>query len=215
MDDLKADSRKSRRLAVYVHGKGGSAAEAAHYEPLCPGWDVIGFDYQAQTPWEARTEFPRFFAQQRRTCDTLLLIANSIGAQFALQALSREQVDRALFISPVVDMEKLIGNMMKWAGVTEAELCARQEIPTSFGETLSWQYLCDVRQHPILWHVPTCILYGAGDDLTNPGTIAAFADRTGAALTVMQEGEHWFHTPEQMQVLDHWVSASLLAWGLL
>mgnify|MGYP000420930566 CR=1 FL=1 len=52
-------------------------------------------------------------------------------------------------ISPVVDMERLIGNMMQWAGVTEQELAEKQEIPTQFGETLSMQYLRYVREHPV------------------------------------------------------------------
>ena len=46
---------------VYVHGKGGSAAEAAHYGPLFPDCEVIGFDYHAASPWEAKAEFPPFF----------------------------------------------------------------------------------------------------------------------------------------------------------
>jgi hypothetical protein len=29
--------------------------------------------------------------------------------------------------------------------------------------------------------------------------------RYGAELTVMEEGEHWFHTDEQMRFLDNWV----------
>ena len=36
-----------KRLVLYVHGKGGSAEEAAHYQPLFAGSDVMGFDYQA------------------------------------------------------------------------------------------------------------------------------------------------------------------------
>lgn len=40
-------------------------------------------------------------------------------------------------------------------------------------------------------------------------TIADFADKTGAALTVMAEGEHWFHTEEQMKFLDNWIQAGL------
>ena len=107
---------------VYVHGKGGSAAEAAHYRPLFPNGEVIGFDYRSQTPWEAREEFPAFFAEQRRHCDRLILIANSIGAFFSLTALEETLVDQAFFISPVVDMEKLICQMMQWSDVTEREL---------------------------------------------------------------------------------------------
>lgn len=29
------------------------------------------------------------------------------------------------------------------------ELCEKREIPTDFGETLSWKYLCFVRENPI------------------------------------------------------------------
>ena len=29
----------------------------------------------------------------------------------------------------------------------------------------------------------------------------------GAALTVMENGEHWFHTPEQLAVLREWENA--------
>lgn len=194
--------------AIYLHGKGGNAQEAEHYRALLPGWRVTGFDYRAQTPWEAREEFLPCFEAARRESTKLLLIANSIGAFFAMQALDETQVDRALFISPVVDMEQLIEAMMAGAGVTEPELRQRGEIKTEFGETLSWRYLQDVRQHPIQWRVPTAILYGSGDALMPRETVEAFARRTGAALTVMESGEHWFHTEEQMQVLDGWVRAN-------
>jgi hypothetical protein len=198
-----------KRPVVYVHGKGGSADEANHYRPLFPGRQVVGFDYRSQTPWEARGEFPRFFEQLRANCDSLTLVANSIGAFFSMSALSSELVDRALFISPIVDMEKLIADMMAWADVTEDELRSRKTVSTDFGETLSWDWLCDVRNHPIQWAVPTRILYGELDNMTSFETMSAFSARIGALLTVMPGGEHWFHTPEQMLFLDRWVKDSL------
>lgn len=198
-----------KNLVVYVHGKGGSADEAEHYRPLFPGYEVIGFDYRARTPWEAREEFAPFFDSLRADCRPLTLIANSIGAFFSMSALSARQVDRALFISPVVDMEKLITDMMAWANVTEEELRVRKEIPTGFGEALSWDWLCDVRRHPLQWTVPTRILYGERDTLTPPETMTAFTVRIGASLTVMPGGEHWFHTPEQMAFLDRWIRGSV------
>ena len=132
-------------------------------------------------------------------------MANSIGAFFALSALGEGLVERAYLISPVVDMERLIRDMMTWARVTEKELRERGEIPTDFGETLSWDYLRFVREHPVIWHVPTRILYGERDHLTSRETISAFAGRVGAELTVMPGGEHWFHTEEQMRFLDAWI----------
>ena len=110
-----------KHIVIYVHGKGGSAAEAAHYGPLFPDCEVIGFDYHAASPWEAKAEFPPFFTEQWKRCDRLTLVANSIGAFFSMSSLDETPVDRAYFISPVVDMEKLICNMMKWANVTERE----------------------------------------------------------------------------------------------
>ena len=133
------------------------------------------------------------------------MVANSIGAFFALSSLDETLVDRAYFISPIVDMENLICNMMQWSNVAEQELAEKREIATNFGETLSWEYLCYVRRHPMIWNVPTCILYGEHDNLTSIETVSAFAKRYHADLTVMPGGEHWFHTGEQMQFLDHWI----------
>ena len=80
-----------KNIVVYVHGKGGSAEEAGYYRPLFPDSEVIGFDYRAQSPWEAKEEFPPFFAAQRKRCDLLTLVANSIGAFFALSSLDETQ----------------------------------------------------------------------------------------------------------------------------
>ena len=43
------------------------------------------------------------------------------------------------------------------------------------------------------------------DNLTSIETISEFAGRIGASLTVMKDGEHWFHTEEQMEFLDDWI----------
>ena len=59
-----------------------------------------------------------------------------------MNALAEKKISKAMFISPVVNMEKLITNMMTWADVSEEELCSKKEIATDFGETLSWEYLC-------------------------------------------------------------------------
>ena len=190
---------------VYVHGKGGTAKEAEHCRALFPNYEVIGFDYRSETPWEAEEEFFAFFAEKKKQSGHLTLIANSIGAYFAMSSLNEALVDRAYFISPIVDMENLIRRMMQWSNVTEQELAERREIATDFGETLSWRYLSYVREHPIVWSVPTCILYGGHDSMTSLETVSAFAKQHSALLTVMPDGEHWFHTDEQMRFLDGWI----------
>ena len=198
-----------KRLVIYIHGKGGNAEEANHYRPLFTGSDVIGFDYTSQNPWDAQNEFSSFFDSCSEDYDEVILIANSIGAFFAMSALAEKNISKALFISPIVNMEKLITDMMMWSNVTEDELESKKEIPTEFGETLSWEYLCYVRKHPIKWNILTCILYGGKDHLTSRETITEFAEKQGADLAVMEDGEHWFHTNEQMQFLDDWIRRSI------
>ena len=198
-----------KKLVIYVHGKGGTAEEAKHYRTLFVESDVIGFDYKSQNPWEAKSEFSLFFDLHSKGYDSVILIANSIGAFFSMHALAEKNISKALFISPISNMEKLITNMMIWSNVTEEELCRKKEISTGFGETLSWEYLCYVRKHPIKWNIPTCILYGANDNLTSLETVSEFAKQIGASLTIMNDGEHWFHTNEQMEFLDNWIRNSI------
>ena len=193
------------KIVLYIHGKGGCAGEAEHYRSIFADSKVLGMDYQAQTPWEAVAEFPALFDSLSRGADEVWLLANSIGAYFAMNALSERNISRAFFISPVVDMENLIGRMMQWAGVSEAELHHQGRIATDFGEDLSWEYLCYVRQHLVRWEVPTVILYGSNDNLTDYAVMESFAERHAAELTVMPGGEHWFHTEEQMRFLDDWL----------
>jgi pimeloyl-ACP methyl ester carboxylesterase len=102
-------------------------------------------------------------------------------------------------------LEKLITNMMRWANVTEEEPEARGTIHSSFGEDLSWNYLCYVRSHPIRWTVPTKIFYGSRDNLRSLETIHDSAKKHKADLTIINDGEHWFHTEEQMRFLDNWI----------
>lgn len=194
-------------LILYIHGKGGAAAEAEHYKPLFPHCDVVGLDYRAETPWDAKAEFPAAFQTLSAGYSSVILIANSVGAYFSMCTLPQEKIEKAYFISPIVDMEKLIGNMMVWANVSGDDLREKGNIETAFGETLSWDYLCYVRSHPIHWTVPTGILYGSQDNLTDLETITAFANNHGASLTVMENGEHWFHTRSQMAFLDNWLTA--------
>ena len=198
-----------KRLVIYIHGKGGNAEEANHYRPLFTGSDVIGFDYTSQNPWDAQNEFSSFFDSCSEDYDEVILIANSIGAFFAMSALAEKNISKALFISPIVNMEKLITDMMMWSNVTEDELESKKEIPTESGETLFWEYLCYVRKHPIKWNILTCILYGGKDHLTSREIITEFAEKQGADLTVMEDGEHWFHTNAQMQFLDDWLRRSI------
>ena len=190
---------------IYIHGKGGSAAESEHYKPLFPDCEVIGLDYQTFSPWDTGKEIYDAVEELKGKFENVILIANSIGAFFSMNAGIDDMIQKAYFISPIVNMEKLITDMMKWANVTEQKLESKGVIHTDFGEDLSWEYLSYVRNHPIEWRVPTQILYGSKDHLMSIDTITDFVLKHQAALTVLEGGEHWFHTEEQMQFLDNWI----------
>ena len=194
-----------KKAVLYIHGKGGSASECEHYKPLFPNEDVSGLDYQTFTPKEAGEEIHSAVMKLKEEYGQISMIANSIGAFFSMNAGIDTMIEKAYFISPIVDMEKMITDMMVCDGVTEEELEKRRVIHTSFGEDLLWDYLCYVREHPIRWTVPTEILYGSNDNLTSTETITAFAKEHHAVLTIMENGEHWFHTKQQMDFLDDWI----------
>lgn len=194
-----------RDAILYLHGKGGSAEEADRYRQLCRGYAVLGLAYRGTTPWETKSEVLAAYDNLAQKHRNIVVIANSIGAYFAMNALQERRVSQALFISPIVDMERLICDMMTEAGVTEAELAEKQNIETAFAETLSWEYLQYTRAHPIVWTVPTHILYGDRDSLITLDTIQAFVDSHNADLEIMKGGEHWFHTSEQMAFHDVWI----------
>ena len=199
-----------KNVIVYVHGKGGNAEEANYFRKFFnDDFDIIGFDYKSENPWDAKSEFSDYFDSIIPEYNKTILIANSIGAYFSLISLADKKIEKAMLISPIVDMERLILDMMTRANISEAELSIKKEIETPFGETLSWEYLSYVRKNPIHWNIPTGILYAEKDSMTSISTITDFSKKINANITVMSGGEHWFHTKEQMDFLDNWIKSNI------
>ena len=197
----------SDKIILYIHGKGGNAAEADGYRNILPGYDIIGIDYDDSFPSAAKRDIRAVYDKLAGRYSHISVLANSIGAYFAMLALQDRKVNKASLISPILDMERLICDMMLWAGVTEETLEKQGEIPTTFGETLSYKYLCYVRDNPICWTVPTEILYAEKDNLTSRNTVEQFVSSHNAHSTVMENGEHWFHTDEQLNFLCKWLKS--------
>ena len=197
------------KAIIYVHGKNGDFLEAEQYKKNCVGFDIVGVDYNDYFPWVVQGQIEAVYNQISREHKHIFLIANSIGAYFAMHTLQNYSVEKALFISPILNMERLILDMMQWANVTENDLYEQGEIATEFGETLSWKYLEFVRRNPIKWNIPTEILYAGKDNLTSRLTVDAFVASHHANLTVMEDGEHWFHTDTQIAYLDEWMKKAI------
>ena len=152
-----------RRMILYVHGMGGNCKEAEHYKKSCPGFEVVGVDYDNYLSWIAEHNIRVAYEEARKSCNDIYVIANSIGAYFVMHSLRDCVIQKALFISPVLDMEKVITDMMSRAHVSEKDLREKEEIIMSSGEILSWKYLCFVRDNPIAWSIPTEILYAENE----------------------------------------------------
>lgn len=211
----------SRKVYLYVHGKMGCKEEALDFaaRACLAGYQVLAVDLpehgqrrdapEKLLPWVVVPELQAVWQYAADRWQDISLRATSIGAWLSMLAFQEKPLTQALLVSPVVDMENLITNMMQWASVTEEQLQAEGEVSTAFGETLSWPYLCWVREHPIDWKIPTQVLYAGKDSMTPRPVMEAFCNRSRAQLTVMEEGEHWFHTPEQLEVLYRWEAENI------
>ena len=195
---------KQRDAVLFLHGLGGSAAEVEYYRPLFPDCELIGLDYHGIEPWSAGQEIFDTVLELFGEYRSVSLIGYSIGAYLAMHASVDGLLKKAYFLSPVVDMESIILALTAQAGVTEEKLKEQGTIPIEGGLTLSWEYLCWVREHPVEWNAPTAILYGEHDNLTPREMIEDFAETHDAALTVMPGGGHWFHTDEELRFLNDW-----------
>lgn len=117
-----------KKAILYIHGKGGNHLEAERYKKNCLGFDMIGVDYNDYLPWIVQHQIQSAYEKAHDKYDYICVIANSIGAYFAMHTLQACDIKKALFISPVLDMEKLILDMMSWANVSEKDLCEKGEI---------------------------------------------------------------------------------------
>ncbi|KNZ40889.1 alpha/beta hydrolase [Acetobacterium bakii] len=142
--------------------------------------------------------------------DDLSLFACSMGAYFSLLAYKDDLLKQSIFLSPVVDMERIINNMMTWFSISEEQLRTEKKVATPIGQDLYWDYYCYVKEHPVnSWNNPTAILYGSDDDLCEFDTVSNFVHQFNCDLTVMEHGEHYFHTKEQLEFFRRWMETHI------
>lgn len=214
--------KSSQQLFLYIHGQGGNKEEAASFsEIVCQrGFQVLSIDLPEHgqrksdmdtfNPWHAVPELKTVMEYAKKHWQNISLFANSIGAWFSMLSFGNENLDQCLFVSPVVDMKQLVSKMMMWANVSETQLQQELIIPTDFGQTLSWEYWQYIIEHPITkWKFPTLVLYGENDNLVDRDSVECFSKKFKCDLTVVENGEHWFHTEKQLKVLNDWAKRNI------
>ena len=51
-----------KKAVIYIHGKDGNIEEAEHYKRFFDDeFEIIGFDYKSENPWDAKIEFTNYF----------------------------------------------------------------------------------------------------------------------------------------------------------
>lgn len=210
----------SEKVIIAVHGNMSNKAdipiEIVVKNALARDYQVLSFDLPAHG--DRIGEYPPCKVQYcvkdlvvimkyaKEKWKIISLFANSMGAYFSLLAYANEPLERVWFLSPVVDMRRIIENMMTWFSVTEEELELKQTISTPIGQDLYWDYYCFVKEHPVsCWKVPTSILYGSKDELCEKDIIIQFTKKFSCELEVVEDAEHYFHTPKQLEILDKWI----------
>lgn len=107
------------------------ASEFAKYAEA-KGWQVLSIDLPGHgerkqeierfSPWFIVPELRKIIEYMKQNWTELSLHAGSIGAYFAMLSFTGDEFDKAMMISPLLDMRQLIENMMTWAGVTKEQI---------------------------------------------------------------------------------------------
>lgn len=206
--DIAVWGESSERALLFVHGVGGSKADAETFAERVArhGWQTVSVDLPATfMPWECVPFLRDVVAMMREQWSTIGLHATSIGAWFSTMALSGQPLAGALLLSPVLDMVGMIEQMMASASVTRDELESAGEIAAAGGAALSWRYLTWAEQNRAAdWDVPTSIIVGENDELISRSSVEEFARRCGADVTTVPGGAHWLHLPHELDAIACW-----------
>jgi len=156
---------KSDKLFIAIHGNMSNKADDViaifAEEATAAGYQVLSFDLpeHGERKNEATLckvqncvrDLKLIMKYAKLVSENISIFACSMGAYFSLLAYEEEPLQQSIFLSPVVDMERMIGNM------------------------------CDF------------------------DTVFSFAKRFNCDLQVMESGEHYFHTNEQLIYFKKWV----------
>lgn len=210
----------SDKLSIAVHGNVSSKDDNVIVifaeEAIDKGYQVLSFDLPEHGDRKGEdyackvqncvSDLNAIMRYALTISSNISVFACSVGSYFSLLAYRDLPLEQCLFLSPVLNMERIISNMMAWFNVSEDRLKAEKEIETPIGQTLYWDYYCYVKSHPInTWNKPTAILYGSDDNISQFDVVMDFAKSYHCKLQVLERGEHYFHTEEQLQFFRLWL----------
>lgn len=211
----------SDKVYLCVHGKMSSKEAAGGIAEVAAqrGYQTISFDLPGHG--ERRHEQARcdiwngvhdltvvgdyVFARWKEVS----LYACSLGAYFSLHAYQGRDIRKCLFQSPIVDMEYLIGQMMRWFDISEERLEREREIDTPI-DVMTWDYYQYVKAHPVrAWDAETSILFAGRDTLQSREVMQGFARRFHCGLTIAEGSDHPFMAAGDGDIVTKWLQENL------
>ena len=173
-----------------MHGRKEEALAFA--EVVVPkGYQVLGIDLHVEhKPWEVLPLLNEVCDYLYNNWKSVSVRANSIGSWFSLLALQNKKVDQALFVSPILDMKEFV-----------------DDLSTREDDYYGW-----VINNPIThWDAPLFILRPEVDLFVSEEVGRDFISRHQCHITIMPDGEHWFHTAKQLAFLKEWEESTVSA----
>lgn len=216
----------SKKVAIAVHGNMSNkedtvvtffAAKAVEKRIQVISFDLpkhgerLNNDYQC-TPENCISDLRKIYEFAYSEGSEISIFGCSIGAYFSLLAYCKHEIKQSLFISPVVNMERILKNMMEGFNISEELLKSEKKIKLPIGETLDWDYYTFVCQNPIdfEWNTPIDILYGLKDNICGKEDIEDFAKKNNAVIKIDDDGEHYYHTNEHLETINNWLLEALI-----
>ena len=216
---------KSNKVYIAVHGnmsnKEDEVIKIFAEKVASRGYQLLSFDLPEHGERKDNTNYlckvqnclkdlKQIIEYAKKNYEEINLWACSMGAYFSLLAYKDEDIKQCVFLSPVINMKVIIENMMLWSNTTEEVLKEKQEIKTDFGQTLYWDYYEYVKNNPITnWNKKTFVLYGNKDNLQNENIIKDFCNNFNCSLSILENGEHYFHTEEQLKLYENWIDKAI------
>ncbi len=210
---------ESQNVIIAVHGRMSNKMdvpiEILAKNAVSNGYQVLSFDLPAHgdrknegIPCKVQNcvkDLDVIMKYAKAKWEHISVFAVSMGAYFSVMAYHDEPIERAWFLSPLVDMQRMINNMMTWFHISKEQLKQEKIIPTPIGETLYWDYYLYVNEHPVeKWNIPTMILRGSNDEICELDTVKKFMKKFSCKMKIVQGAEHYFQSEEEMNLLDQW-----------
>ena len=129
------------KLFIAVHGdqsdKNDTVITIFAEEAAQKGYQVLSFDLPEHgdrqnesrqcDPKNCTEDLSKIMAYACEISDDISLFGCSIGAYFDMLAYQDKPIKQSLFFSPVVDMKRIIHNMMAWFDVSEEQLKRKKQ----------------------------------------------------------------------------------------